>query len=145
MLYGLSSLLFCAWPLSYLYINNVFSPVLILLCHRQSILLYLMCIFLLECVLAKCILFCMWVLKNLHKWYCAENPIPFPAFVTWRCTCTGYPCCFVFIYSAEPRRCRGLCTVDPHLCPPTFPGRTVQWWPPPPLSSHGSELLCTCL
>lgn len=91
-----SSLLVCACPLSYLFINNVFTSILLLLCHGQSILIDLMCIFLLEYVLAKCILFCMWVFKNLHKRYCAGNLVPSPAFVNLA-LCSAGPCCFVSI------------------------------------------------
>lgn len=80
-----------------------------------------MCIFLLECVLAKCILFCMWVFKNLHKWYWAENPIPFPAFVTQHSPFKNYLCCSVLIYSRSRHR-RGLqiWRFAPDL-PPNFP------------------------
>lgn len=143
MLYGLSSLLVCARPLSYLYINNVFTSVLILLCHRQSILIYLTCIFLLECVLAKCILFCMWVLKNLHKWYCAENPIPFPAFVTRCCMFKVHPCCSVFIYSAESKHRGDSAWWTPTSAPPHFPRPdTAMVAASPPPSSQGCDWLC---
>lgn len=59
---------------------NVSTFILTPFSQRQAILIYLMCIFLLEYVLAKCIVFCIWVFKNLHKWQCAEYLIPFLAF-----------------------------------------------------------------
>lgn len=102
---------------------NVFTFILIPLSHRQSVFIDSGCIFLLESVLAKCILSCIWVFKNFHTWCCAAS---FPG---WRS-----PPGAVLLRSPRVVLCPSRVLVlraaqDPRWCvptSPTFPGRGTE-------------------
>lgn len=107
---GLSSLV-CVWPLSVH--SLIIEPTLLLIpvSHRQSVFVCLACIFFLESLLAKCVLLCMWVFKNLHDWCCAGRLRPFLA-LSLTLYFEGLSVLLCIHLCADSK-----CAQDPTLCP----------------------------